>query len=372
MGLVGAGAASAARRRSTAFPYWLALAVAWSCGTLFAAVVELIVIRRLFDAPRVDRARRDGRHRPARRWHSRRLSRHRRPGGQRFPQAGRSAMCDDRRRSAHHRRRSCRSWWSCRARRRRSTWLLHRTHVRQARSKASADNRRPGPAVRRQPQAGLDVRVDGRRAALDGVDDPAVAAEAGRRPARQPRPDAPCRGRCSRSCSRGMRSFPRRSSPASLIGVGEAVAALQLPRPARPDRLPRFLLAAGRRLLPEPTRADDDDVVRVHARRSPARAADAVWWVRNLDRIADARRSCSPRCVLPLIVTQPSRATALREIIVLRHLRACRSRSSPAGPGSCRWRRWRSPASARCSPRRSHRGLAIDVGWVVDVQIHAR
>lgn len=35
------------------FPYWMGLAVSLLCGTLFAAVSELIVIRRLFDAPRV-------------------------------------------------------------------------------------------------------------------------------------------------------------------------------------------------------------------------------------------------------------------------------------------------------------------------------
>ena len=34
-------------------PYWLAVAACLSCGTLFAAVMELIVIRRLFAAPRV-------------------------------------------------------------------------------------------------------------------------------------------------------------------------------------------------------------------------------------------------------------------------------------------------------------------------------
>jgi len=35
------------------FPYWLALAVSVLCGTLFAAIVELVVIRRLFTSPRV-------------------------------------------------------------------------------------------------------------------------------------------------------------------------------------------------------------------------------------------------------------------------------------------------------------------------------
>ena len=35
------------------FPYWVGLAACLSCGTLFAAVMELIVIRRLFEAPRV-------------------------------------------------------------------------------------------------------------------------------------------------------------------------------------------------------------------------------------------------------------------------------------------------------------------------------
>ncbi|HEY5876468.1 MAG TPA: ATP-binding cassette domain-containing protein, partial [Ilumatobacteraceae bacterium] len=35
------------------FPYWVGLAACVVCGTLFAAVVELIVIRRLFAAPRV-------------------------------------------------------------------------------------------------------------------------------------------------------------------------------------------------------------------------------------------------------------------------------------------------------------------------------
>lgn len=34
-------------------PYWIGLAACLACGTLFAAVMELIVIRRLFDAPRV-------------------------------------------------------------------------------------------------------------------------------------------------------------------------------------------------------------------------------------------------------------------------------------------------------------------------------
>lgn len=35
------------------FPYWIALAVSVLCGTLFATIVELIVIRRLFTSPRV-------------------------------------------------------------------------------------------------------------------------------------------------------------------------------------------------------------------------------------------------------------------------------------------------------------------------------
>ena len=35
------------------FPYWVGLAACLACGTLFAAVMELIVIRRLFEAPRV-------------------------------------------------------------------------------------------------------------------------------------------------------------------------------------------------------------------------------------------------------------------------------------------------------------------------------
>jgi branched-subunit amino acid ABC-type transport system permease component len=35
------------------FPYWVGLAACLVCGTLFASVVELIVLRRLFEAPRL-------------------------------------------------------------------------------------------------------------------------------------------------------------------------------------------------------------------------------------------------------------------------------------------------------------------------------
>src|SRR5262245_15211925 len=52
MGLVGAGLL-ALLGVPYDVPYWIAVAVALVAGTLYGAAIHLVVIRRLFDAPRV-------------------------------------------------------------------------------------------------------------------------------------------------------------------------------------------------------------------------------------------------------------------------------------------------------------------------------
>src|SRR3954451_10687639 len=52
MGLVGAGLLVICDV-NYGFPFWLSLAIALVVGTIYGAVIELVVIRRLFRAPRV-------------------------------------------------------------------------------------------------------------------------------------------------------------------------------------------------------------------------------------------------------------------------------------------------------------------------------
>ena len=52
MGLIGAGLFALLTVQYNV-PYWLALAVALAAGTLYGALLELTIIRRLFDTPRV-------------------------------------------------------------------------------------------------------------------------------------------------------------------------------------------------------------------------------------------------------------------------------------------------------------------------------
>ena len=345
MGVVGAAPAGAAGDRSTACRSGSALAGRRSWPARRSApIVELIVVRRLFTVAAGDRAGRHRRHRPARRRASPPPIPTSEPTASAVPGAdhracGRSARCL---RITGPQLTivivSCRSWRWC--------WRGSCTARRSvAAIEAAADNPDAGPPVERQPQARLDGGVDDRRLLSTACDDHAVGPGRQRRRASTSSARPRWRGRWSCSCWPACARCRERCCSA-CDRHRRGAAAVQLPHPARAGRLPllrdraRVVVFAQSR-----TSADDGPFAFTPKVRRPPTALRQIWWVRQpatrSPRVAAARRR--GRCPVGGHAAEPP--AGVRQHRLLRHLCRSRSRCSPAGPASCRWRRWRSPAS---------------------------
>ena len=229
-------------------------------------------------------------------------------------------------------------------------WFLTRTTFGKS-VKASAENPRPGPPRRHQPEAGLDVRVGRRRCARH-----ALALPHGRpgaaRPATSPLlgPSTLVRALAAAVIA-GMVSFRRAVLRRHRDRRRPGLRRLQLPRPGRasstssscsPCSSPSTSRAAQTR------RRDADVLVRAEATADPRAATRPSGGSATSTAPRSSCWASSPSS-LPLVVTQPSRHLLYTTILVFALHAACRSPCSPAGPASCRSARWRSPASARCS-----------------------
>ena len=150
-----------------------------------------------------------------------------------------------------------------------------------------------------------------------------------------------------------MVSFRRAFIAGVVIGVVEAVVVVQLARPGRADRLPHLRRGARRGVLPEPPGRRGDAGVLVHAEAAAGSRAAPQHLVGPQPRPRRAARDDRGRDRAAADRHAAVAAPALHESSSRSRCAACRSPSSPAGPGSSHSGRWRSPESARSSPPRS-------------------
>ena len=330
-------------------PFWIAAVVGLVLGFAYGAVIELIVIRRLFTAPRVivlvatiGIAQLVARHPGV----APRDRRPRRP----VPRAHRCRP-GDRGHPDHGAVSSPSSSWS---RSSPSAWVGSST------AQPSARRSRPRPTTPTSPASPASAR---RRCRPWCGPSPVAWRRCRCRcwPAPPARPrtwttSGPARltRALAAAVIAGMASFPRAFLAGIAIGIIQALDQLQLPRPARAHGLPRVPGRGGRGVLAEPAGGGArprPSRSRPRPHRSP-NGSGQIWWLRQIDRIALCRcwsrapSSCrwsSPRrpgtCCTPRSSASPSAP--------------CRSRFSPGGRASCPSVRWPSPASARCSPPRS-------------------
>ena len=307
MGLVGAGLLVILRRqlrRPVLDRRWPS---PWSSAPLYGALIELVVIRRLFKAPRVivlvatigvaqlSLADPDRLPEPARHRARRSPRRSGRPGPSASVQLKGPELLDPDRGAAHrHRAR-----------------LVPQPHA------ARAGRCGPRPATPTWPgSSGISprmrstLRLGARRLRGHRLDDPHRRARGlgGQLPG--PRPEHAAAG----PHRRGDRPAHARSAPPcspALVDRAsvEAHHPVQLPRPARPGRR----AAARRRRWSRcgSSRASGGEGESAFSFTPPVEAIPArlkaKFWVRHLDRGRAARPAWPSAVALPLVVTQPSR-----------------------------------------------------------------
>ena len=171
------------------------------------------------------------------------------------------------------------------------------------------------------------------------------------------------RPRAGRRGHRRHGVVPAHSRRASRSGSSRRSVQLQLPRPTRPHRLLALPRRARRGVLPEPQRRRR----RHRLSRSLPKVRPIPERLRTSGGYATARRRharrarASPRSLLPLVVTQPSRHLALRDDPRLRVVRAvAHVLTGWAGQLSLGQMAFAGSARARCRAASRHHAR---IGW---------
>ena len=151
----------------------------------------------------------------------------------------------------------------------------------------------------------------------------------------------------------GMVSFPRAMLAGVVIGVVDSLVLFNfLDKPGLTDLLLLLAVLVAVAFQSRGRREETQTFSFTPKVREIPENLRGVWWVKRLNLL-----------VLGVVVvaavgvpfSSPRRhaCSCTRSSGASRSPR-CRSPCSPDGPASSRWVRWRSPASARCSPRRSN------------------